>query len=90
VQNVGQVKGATSATLVGMQDGRVLYKRSLTVTAPVGSSTGSSYNFASYVPRRTGLITWTVSFRDTGSVADQATATTRVVRRDSGDDEHDD
>lgn len=73
VRNTGTVfQGTASATVVGIQNGAMVYNRTLQVSHNrQGGNT--SFDFPNHTPSATGDITWTVTLQ-----GDTATATTRV------------
>jgi hypothetical protein len=90
VENRGTVAQARQATVTGTLNGSQVYRRSLSVSAPLGQR--KSFQFPSYSPRSTGTIRWTVVVADDISANSTASATSQVVRSDRDrdeDDEHD-
>jgi hypothetical protein len=87
VKNVGTDSGLVSATLVGSLNGVEVYRRTMQVSAPVGTTT--TLGFQPYTPTTVGTIQWTVTIQDQGPALNTATATTTIVRtqRDRGRDE---
>jgi hypothetical protein len=87
VKNVGTVSGSSPATLVGSLNGVEVYRRTMPVSAPVGTTT--TLEFQSFTPTRVGTIRWTVTIQDQGPALNTATATTTIVRtqRDKERDE---
>ncbi|HWR90279.1 MAG TPA: hypothetical protein VN260_08470, partial [Dissulfurispiraceae bacterium] len=85
----GRVAGQAPATVVGMQNGTQVYKETVTVSDALTEGS-TSFSFRSYVPTRTGTITWTATIADGNADTDRMTATTLVVDNAGGDDdEHD-
>jgi PKD repeat protein len=78
VKNVGTVSGSVPATLVGLQNGVEVYRRTMQVSAPVGTTT--TLGFQPYTPTRGGEIGWTVTIQDAGSQGNVATDRTEVER----------
>ena len=77
VKNNGAVEGDASATIVGEQNGGVVYNETLTVTDPVGNGQMKAA-FPSFTPTMTGDITWTATIVDGDPEADTAMSTTTV------------
>ena len=78
VTNVGTVEEAVPVTLVGIQDGVEVYRRTRQVSAPVGKTV--TRRFRSYTPTAVGTIEWTVTIEDLVPAHNTATATTTVVQ----------
>ena len=79
VRNVGTVNGQAPATLVGMRRGVEVYRKAITVSAPV-NTTAPAFTFPSYTPTARGDIKWTVTIENQGGRVNSATATTEVKR----------
>jgi hypothetical protein len=82
VQNNGTEEGDTPATIVGVQDGVVVYNETLTVSDGVGNGR-TKWDFPSYTPgvdgpAVAGTIVWTATIADGDPDVDEATATTTV------------
>jgi hypothetical protein len=88
VKNVGTLSGPVPATLVGLQNGVEVYRRTMQVSAPVGTTT--TLGFQPYTPTRGGTIQWTVTVQDQGPAYNTATATTTIIvqPRRGRDEEH--
>lgn len=77
VENPGTVSGQALATVVGVQNGVEVYRRSLNVYD--NNSKGStSFTFQPYKAVAKGAITWNATISDVDPDFDQATATTVV------------
>jgi PKD repeat protein len=77
VENPGTVLGQALATVVGVQNGVEVYRRSLNVYD--NNSKGStSFNFEPYKAVAKGTITWNATISDVDPDIDQATVTTVV------------
>jgi cysteine-rich repeat protein len=68
---------ARPATVVGVQNGEVVFSETKTVYDPVGNGPTSFY-FGPYTPTATGDIIWTATIADGNPDDDTATAMTRV------------
>ena len=77
VENPGTVLGQALATVVGEQDGVVIYSWQLNVYDYNGKGT-TSFAFPTYTPTTKGTITWTATIADVDPDVDTATATTVV------------
>jgi hypothetical protein len=77
VVNNGAVDEPRPATVVGEQNGGVVYNETIAVFAPVGSAK-ITHEFPSYTPTATGVITWTATIADDDPDIDEATKTTNV------------
>jgi hypothetical protein len=88
VKNVGKVPGNAPATVVGMQNGSEVYRKTMAVFAPVGKT--GTFDFPSYTPSAAGKIRWTVTIQDQGPARNTATATTEVKGEDKEETEHSD
>ena len=78
VKNAGMVEGSGDATVVGMQNGMMVYSETMAVTDPVGNGR-TTYEFPAYTPEVIGDIMWTATIVDGDPDDDTATAVTRVV-----------
>ena len=78
VKNAGMVEGSGDATVVGMQNGMMVYSETMAVTDPVGNGR-TTYEFPAYTPAAIGDIMWTATIVDGDPDDDTATAVTRVV-----------
>jgi hypothetical protein len=78
VRNNGLVEGDAPATIVGEQNGVVVYTETLTVTDAVGNGR-TKYDFPAYIPTEAGDILWTATIADGDPDDDTAVATTTVV-----------
>ncbi|MBS3954710.1 MAG: PKD domain-containing protein [Methylomicrobium sp.] len=77
VENPGTVLGQALATVVGTQNGKVVYKWNLNVYDYNGKGT-TSFTFPAYKPTAKGTINWAVTIADGDPDADLATAITEV------------
>jgi hypothetical protein len=77
VENPGTVLGQALATVVGEQDGVVIYNWRLNVYDYNGKGT-TKFDFPDYIPTTEGTITWTATIADVDPDVDLATATTVV------------
>ena len=77
VKNGGVIEGSAPATVIGMQNGGVVYEQTLNVTDSVGNGS-SRYAFDSFSPDVEGDIAWTVDIADDDPDVDVATGTTVV------------
>ena len=84
VKNTTQVEGQGIATLVGVQNGVEFYRRSITVTDPVGGGY-SSFKFPDATAMVEGKIIWTLTLVDNTNT-DVRTRTTKVEGKDDDDD----
>ena len=78
VRNVGTASGSVSATLVGSLNGVEVYRRTMQVSAPVGTTT--TLGFPPYTPTRLGTIRWAATIQDPVPGNNVATASTEVER----------
>ena len=78
VRNNGMVDGIASATVVGMQNGIVVYTQTFDVTDAVGGGR-TTYQLPDFLPTADGDIIWTVMIADQDPDADQVQDVTRVV-----------
>ncbi len=81
VKNNGTVNQSRPATVVGVQNGREVFRQTRLVSAPIGRS--ATYRFRSFKPWATGDITWTITVANDSPHGDHATAVTHVGRRRS-------
>jgi hypothetical protein len=88
VQNRGTVSGSGPATLVGRQKGAEIYRRTVTLSIPAGSS--KTVAFPSFTPRVKGDIAWTVTVSDRDGRPDTARDKTEVKAGDHDEDEEED
>jgi len=88
VVNAGQVAGQAAATVVGMQNGRQVYARTVSVSDPLTLGS-SSFTFPSYTPTRVGAITWTATIADGNTDIDRVSVTTLVVAGEEHEEEDD-
>jgi hypothetical protein len=79
VKNNGTVNQSRPATVVGVQNGREVFRQTQLVSAPIGHS--ATHRFRSFKPWATGDITWTISVANDSPHGDHATAVTHVGRR---------
>jgi hypothetical protein len=77
VENPGTVLGQALATVVGEQDGVIIYNWRLNVYDYDGRGS-TKFNFPDYTPTTAGTINWTVTIADVDPDLDQASATTLV------------
>jgi len=77
VENSGVIEGSAPATVIGMQNGGVVYEQTLNVTDSVGNGS-SRYAFDSFSPDAEGDIAWSVVIADDDPDDDVATGTTAV------------
>jgi hypothetical protein len=77
VKNNGTTAGDASATIVGEQNGGVVYSATLTVNDPAGNGR-TKFDFPEYIPDAAGEIVWTATIADGDPDDDTATATTNV------------
>jgi len=82
VQNNGAEEGDAPATIVGVQNGVVVYNETLIVSDDVGNGR-TKWDFPSYTPgvdgpAVAGTIVWTATIADGDPDVDEATATTTV------------
>ncbi|MGD9404235.1 MAG: PKD domain-containing protein [Anaerolineae bacterium] len=77
VENPGTVLGQALATVVGEQDGVVIYNWRLNVYDYNGKGT-TKFDFPDYIPTTKGTITWTATIADVDPDIDLVTATTVV------------
>jgi len=82
VRNVGTTNevAPTQATVVGVQNGTVIFGETRAVHDPVGNGQ-SRFEFGPYTPTAPGDITWTATISDGNPDDDTATAVTRVTPR---------
>jgi len=80
VENGGDTEGSVDATVTGVQDGKVVYNQTVSVTDAVGGG-ANSYTFQSYIPDFAGDIIWMAVIADDVDDPDEdtATATTTVT-----------
>ncbi len=78
VQNNGAIGGSGNATLMGVQNGILVYNETVVVTLPAGGK--GKYDFPLYAPTVSGDIQWTVSIADANPDVDHAAATTTVLK----------
>lgn len=77
VENPGTVLGQALATVVGEQNGVIIYNWRLNVYDYNGKGS-TKFNFPDYTPITGGTITWTATIADVDPDIDLATATTLV------------
>lgn len=80
VQNGGVTEGDAEATLVGVQNGTVVYNESRLVSDGTGRGRTACL-FPTYLPNAAGNIQWKVTINDGDPDKDVATATTTVMNR---------
>ena len=78
VRNNSTVNGVASATVVGVQNGLVVYSHTLAVMDPPGGGR-TAYQLPAFMPLVTGDITWTAIVSDQDPDSDQVQEITRVV-----------
>jgi hypothetical protein len=76
VRNVGTVNGSAPAVVVGVQNGAVVYNRTVQVSDPIGGG-ATSFSFPPFTPTALGNISWTATVQDSNPTP-SATAATRV------------
>ncbi len=79
VKNAGSVDGLAPATVVGSQNGAVVYQNTLMVSDRPGNEGVSKYSFPAFTPTQTGDVVWTATIDDGDPDVDTATAVTRVI-----------
>jgi hypothetical protein len=77
VRNSGAVNAPAPATVVGVQSGVQVYRKTINVTAPVGRQ--ATATFPSYTPTVAGDIVWTVTIDDGDVDIDTSSAMTKVT-----------
>lgn len=92
VKNVGTTSGSVPVTLVGLQNGVEVYRRTMQVSGAPGTAT--TLGFQPYTPTAVGVIRWTVTIQEPLSavatsgtataITTSATATTEVEKRGDG------
>jgi len=87
IVNASRVNGKGSATVVGVQNGKEIYRMSITVfDKPGGGST--RFTFPSYMPKTAGVIIWTATVRDNNPDKDVSARLTRVKGKRGYEDHH--
>ncbi len=75
VRNTGTVEESRMATVVGTQNGVVVYRESMMVSAPAGGLRSRDFDFPDFRPSQSGDIAWVATIAPN---VDQATTTTDV------------
>lgn len=86
VKNRSQVNGSARATVTGVQNGKEVYRKTITVSDPPDEG-NTRHNFPKYTPTKTGEILWTAVIIDDNSDNDDASGKTKVEDDDKDDDD---
>ena len=78
VINNGTIDEEGSATVVGIQNSKEIYRKTISVSNPIGNGQ-SVYEFPPYTPKLAGNILWTVKLEDGDPDIDEAVSYTTVV-----------
>jgi hypothetical protein len=78
VRNNGAVTGTATASVIGVQNGIVVYSQTLDVSDPPGGGR-TSYALPAFAPQAAGDIEWTVTITDQDVDTDEVRDVTRVL-----------
>ncbi len=78
IRNDGTTSGAAPVTLAGSENGVEVYRQTMQITAPIGTT--ATLGFQPYTPTKAGTIRWTVTIQEPSvAVAGSSTATAIVT-----------
>ena len=77
IRNAGTTSESVPVVLVGSENGVEVYRRTMQVTAPVGTTT--TLGFQPYIPTRAGTIRWTATIQEPSVAVASSSVATPVV-----------